>query len=238
MRIARLRQVERAYGCLVEDLARWNMHVTEDLQPGATLSVSDKRARRVSESSHFPSCRVLKSPILLYSIMMTVNGVNGPSSSAKPAVPPGIYVPTVTFFHDDEDQSLDLETLASHARFLIEAGVHGITINGTTGEFPLLTREERNAIVSRIARIRQDLKTVTTLVVGCSAQSTRETVQMCKDTKAAGGDYVLVLPPSYWAKAMGTVEVIASFYREVSIPSTVLELSDREVRWRTSHPYR
>lgn len=37
------------------------------------------------------------------------------------------------------------------------------------------------------------------LVVGCGSQSTRETIQLCQEAYDAGGDYALVLPPSYYA---------------------------------------
>jgi len=80
----------------------------------------------------------------------------------------------------------------------------------------LLLRDERNAIVEEIARVRDEMNASTALVVGCSAQSTLETLQMCRDAKACGGDYVLVLPPSYWSKAMGAVEIIENFYTEVA----------------------
>jgi len=37
------------------------------------------------------------------------------------------------------------------------------------------------------------------LIVGCGSQSTRETIQYCREAYEAGGDYALVLPPSYYA---------------------------------------
>ncbi len=43
----------------------------------------------------------------------------------------GIFPPTVTFFKDDG--SLDTETNRTHIDFLIESGVHGLYVLGTTG---------------------------------------------------------------------------------------------------------
>src|SRR5277367_5167497 len=37
------------------------------------------------------------------------------------------------------------------------------------------------------------------IIVGCGAQSTREAIQYCHEAFDAGGDYALVLPPSYYS---------------------------------------
>jgi 4-hydroxy-2-oxoglutarate aldolase len=132
------------------------------------------------------------------------------------AVPRGIYCPTITFFRNDETEDIDLRAQAEHARFLIQSGVHGITIHGTTGESVLLSHAERNAITKAISSVRRELNANTTLVVGCSAQSVREIVRMCEDAKANGGQYALVLPPSYWAAA-STPTMIENFYNMVSL---------------------
>ena len=59
----------------------------------------------------------------------------------------GIFPPILTPMNDDE--SPDLESLASLTDFLIGNGVHGIWVNGTTGEFPCFDASERAAIVRR-----------------------------------------------------------------------------------------
>jgi dihydrodipicolinate synthase/N-acetylneuraminate lyase len=131
-------------------------------------------------------------------------------------MPKGIYCPTITFFTNDSSQDLDLKAQAKHTEFLIKAGVHGITVLGTTGEAPLLSHEERNALTRCISSVRDQMNARTTLVVGCSAQSVRETIKMCKDAKANGGEFALVLPPSYWTAASNPV-MIEKFYNMVSI---------------------
>lgn len=139
-----------------------------------------------------------------------------PPLSQPSAVPRGIYCPTITFFKNDSNQDLDLDRQAEHTRYLLESGVHGIVVHGTTGESVLLSHEERNTITSLVAKARQEMsKSHISLVVGCPAQSTREVLKMCRDAKANGGDFALVLPPSYWAKAV-TPTVIEQFYREVA----------------------
>jgi dihydrodipicolinate synthase/N-acetylneuraminate lyase len=131
-------------------------------------------------------------------------------------VPRGIYCPTITFFKNDSDQDLDLDRQSEHIRYILQSGVHGIVVHGTTGESVLLSHEERNTITRLVAKTRQELnRSNVSLVVGCPAQSTREVLKMCRDAKDNGADFALVLPPSYWAKAV-TPAVIEQFFCEVA----------------------
>ncbi|KAJ6111106.1 hypothetical protein N7486_003341 [Penicillium sp. IBT 16267x] len=53
------------------------------------------------------------------------------------------------------------------------------------------------------------------VVAGISGQSTNESIRLAEDALSAGADFGLLLPPSYWAKAV-TKDVILSFYRDVA----------------------
>jgi dihydrodipicolinate synthase/N-acetylneuraminate lyase len=59
------------------------------------------------------------------------------------ALLPGIYVPTVAFF-DLDTEDLDLETTAKHAVRLAQAGIQGITTQGSNGEAVHISHRERN----------------------------------------------------------------------------------------------
>jgi 4-hydroxy-2-oxoglutarate aldolase len=136
------------------------------------------------------------------------------SPKPMPRVPRGIYCPTITFFKADNDQDVDLATQAQHIEFLLNSGVHGIVVHGTTGESVLLSHEERNSVTRVVSKLRDKSQKSTTVVIGCSAQSTREVVNMCRDAHLCGGDFALVLPPSYWVKA-ATPAALVHFYVEV-----------------------
>jgi len=58
------------------------------------------------------------------------------------------------------------------------------------------------------------------LVEGISGQSTNESILLAQQAAEAGADFGLLLPPSYWAKAVSK-DVILSFYREVADESTI-----------------
>lgn len=116
----------------------------------------------------------------------------------RPLVP-GVYVPTVCFFEDDTED-VDTGRIAKHAVRLAQAGVTGLATQGSNGEAVHLTREERNLVTwtTREALNAAGFRQMP-VIVGCGAQSTREAIQLCVDAAKNGGDYALVLPPSYYA---------------------------------------
>lgn len=112
---------------------------------------------------------------------------------------PGVYVPTVCFF-DSETEDLDTATIGSHAVRLAKAGVTGLCTQGSNGEAVHLTHNERRIVTSTTrSALNAAGFSQLPIIVGCGTQSIRETVEYCKEAYEAGGDYALVLPPSYYA---------------------------------------
>ncbi|KAK3177204.1 hypothetical protein OEA41_008533 [Lepraria neglecta] len=132
---------------------------------------------------------------------------------------PGVYVPTLAFFKDNED--LDLITVGKHAVRLAKAGVAGIATQGSNGEAVHLSHQERKQ-VTRTTRMALDDAGFHSLpiIVGCGSQSTRETIELCQEAFASGGDYALVLPPSYY-KPMHKSDTIIEFFQDVADMSPV-----------------
>jgi 4-hydroxy-2-oxoglutarate aldolase len=137
-------------------------------------------------------------------------------AARKQPLIPGIYVPTPCFFHDNEDEDIDTALIAQHAVRLARAGVAGLTVQGSNGEAAHLDHSERN-IVTRTTRRALDAAGYVhmPIIVGCAAQSIRETVKLCNDAAASGGDYALVLPPAYY-KANYTRESLLSYFTSVA----------------------
>lgn len=133
---------------------------------------------------------------------------------------PGVYVPTATFF-DPRSEDVDVETVAKHAIRLARAGLAGITCQGSNGEAVHLSHDERNLVTQTTRNALnsagfQDMP----IIVGCGAQSTRETIQLCRDAKASGGDYALVLPPSYF-KAAYSQQCLIEYFQDIASASPV-----------------
>src|ERR1700748_2601510 len=70
------------------------------------------------------------------------SSIESNESTIRRAMLPGVYVPTVAFFHP-ETEELDLETTANHAIRLAKSGIQGITTQGSNGEAVHISREER-----------------------------------------------------------------------------------------------
>ncbi|MCC1492858.1 dihydrodipicolinate synthase family protein [Cognatishimia sp. F0-27] len=104
----------------------------------------------------------------------------------------GIYTPLVTPYHSDF--SLNEVALAQTIELLIGAGVHGLIIAGTTGEYYAQTPEERIEIMARAAAL---IKGRVPMIVGTGAIRTEDSVMYARAAKEAGADALLVATPPY-----------------------------------------
>ncbi|WP_458206038.1 dihydrodipicolinate synthase family protein [Haladaptatus sp. NG-SE-30] len=104
----------------------------------------------------------------------------------------GVIPPTITAFHEDE--SVDYESTAAHAKFVVEGGAHGVFPLGTNGEFPLLTGEERQGVVEAVTDAVSDVP----VIAGVGAPSTRETVAHAEHAESVGADGIVVVTPYYF----------------------------------------
>jgi len=120
----------------------------------------------------------------------------------------GVVPPTVTAF--DRDESLDAETTADHARFVVDAGAHGVFPLGTNGEFPLLTPDERDRVVDAVA---DEVGGEVPVIAGVGAPSTRQTVAHAEHAESVGADGVVVVTPYYYPL---DGEAAVRHYREVA----------------------
>lgn len=106
----------------------------------------------------------------------------------------GVIPPTITAY-DHENEGLDLEATAAHARFVVDRGVHGVFPLGTNGEFPMLKPDERAAVIGAVV---EEVGDEVPVLAGVSAPSTRNTVSYALDAEAAGADAVVVGIPYYY----------------------------------------
>ena len=165
-------------------------------------------------------------PSVLESLSTNNDHSNGNGSSdAYPSngdvkLIPGFYVPTVAFFKP-ESEDVDVETTRQHAIRLAQAGVAGLVTHGSNGEAVHLSRDER-ILINRTTRESLDSigRSDMPLIVGCGAQSTRECIQLCKDASQSGGQFALVLPPSYYGGLLNT-DLILKFFRDVADASPI-----------------
>ncbi|KKA17002.1 Dihydrodipicolinate synthetase [Rasamsonia emersonii CBS 393.64] len=133
---------------------------------------------------------------------------------------PGIYVPTLAFFNK-ESEALDVDTIAKHAVRMAEAGVAGILTQGTNGEAAHLSRTERKVVTKTTRDALNDAGyTDLPIVVGCGAQSTRESIEICYEAQSSGGDFAIILPPSYY-KEQYRREELRQFFTDIADASPI-----------------
>lgn len=133
---------------------------------------------------------------------------------------PGVYSPTPAFF-DPSTEDLDLRTIGDHAVRLIDAGVNGLVVQGSNGEAAHLTHQEKKLVTKAVRKALDDARHQSVpIIVGCGAESVRETVELCHEALASGGDYALVLPPSYYA-SLFKPHTIVEFFRDVADASPI-----------------
>lgn len=104
----------------------------------------------------------------------------------------GIYTPVITP-HTPNGQ-IDKTVFAEVLESLIEAGVHGIVIAGSTGEYYVQTAQERFDVA---AYAKDVIASRVPIIVGTGATRTEESIEYAKAAKAIGADGILITSPPY-----------------------------------------
>jgi 4-hydroxy-tetrahydrodipicolinate synthase len=104
----------------------------------------------------------------------------------------GVHVPVVTPFA--ADGTVDAASLERLARHVLEQGAAGLVALSTTGEAPLLTAEEKRAVVAICRRVSDAHHTP--LTVGAGTAGTAESVRQATEC-AQSADFLLVPVPYY-----------------------------------------
>lgn len=130
--------------------------------------------------------------------------------------PRGVFCPVVSLYTTDAQQDIDYAASYKYFSYLIRAGCHGLVLAGSTAEAVLLSPSEKQELLRTARRAATDLGISDyPLVAGISGQSTIESIRLAKEAADASADFGLLLPPSYWSKAVSK-DVLLDFYREVA----------------------
>jgi len=142
-------------------------------------------------------------------------------SSDISAIPAGVWCPAISIYKPTSRQEVDLEASYQYFCHLIRGGINGLMLQGSTAEAALLLPEEKIELTRAARRAATDLGVPRfPLAAGISGQSTIETLRLAEDAAAAGADFGLLLPPSYWPKAVSN-NAIVNFYKEVADQSPI-----------------
>lgn len=115
--------------------------------------------------------------------------------------PQGIISPLITPFNDEEQ--IEENALCHLVNHLIDSGVHGLFATGTTGEFFLLTPEERK----RVWEITVDeARGRVPVYAGTMAVATRQVIAFNRLAEEAGVDAVVVMNPHFILPATSEIK--------------------------------
>jgi len=95
----------------------------------------------------------------------------------------------------DGGTRLDLDATARLVSWLVDRGIHGLYIAGTTGEGLYLSLEEHRDLTRAVVKAARGLPVVTHV----GALTTAEAVALARQTVQTGATAVAAIPPSYYS---------------------------------------
>lgn len=128
----------------------------------------------------------------------------------------GIIPPIITPF--DADGTINTRLIGKEMKICLDAGVHGLSVGGSTGEGPTLRDEE---LVELIHVAKDYLKEEQSLVCGVMRTCTRDAVRAGIAAKEAGADAIMVTPPAYNVlvpNEQGMFDYYSTISQEVQLP--------------------
>lgn len=120
----------------------------------------------------------------------------------------GIYCPSITPLTADGE--FDFAAWEAHLDNLTQAGVNGILIFGSIGEFYSFSSEEK---IEATKFAKSCLGDRTQLLVGTGTNSLDETTQLTRKARAAGADGAVVVSPYYFGP---TEEQAEQYFTELA----------------------
>ena len=123
----------------------------------------------------------------------------------------GVIPPVVTPRH--ADGSIDTDSLTNLTRHLLNGGVSGLFVLGSSGEVPYLTNAERELVVSTIAAENAAAGAARVpLIVGANEQTTNRVIEEARKVIDLGADAIVVTSMYY---AIGNAEETETHFRAV-----------------------
>ena len=104
----------------------------------------------------------------------------------------GIYTPLVTPFFDDF--SLNHDAMQQTVDLLVNAGVNGIIVAGTTGEYYAMSMKER---VYMMGVAKEMIAGRVPMIIGTGAIRTEDSVEYARQAKLHYADAILIATPPY-----------------------------------------
>jgi len=105
----------------------------------------------------------------------------------------GVFCPNIVIF--DEYDKINYREMERYINWLIDAGIHGLYPNGSTGEFVRLSWEERQEVVRLITEVNAGRVPI---LAGASEANLRDVMRMADFYAKIGVDAISLVPPFYY----------------------------------------
>ena len=105
----------------------------------------------------------------------------------------GIFCPNIVLL--DSQNRISHAEMERYINWLIEAGVHGLYPNGSTGEFARLSQEERQDVVRLVCEVNKGRVPV---LAGASEANLRDVLKMAEYYASLSVDAIALMPPYYY----------------------------------------
>ncbi|KAK3509981.1 hypothetical protein QTP70_024324 [Hemibagrus guttatus] len=115
----------------------------------------------------------------------------------------GIYPPIATPF--TQKGNVDYQSLDKNLQKYGSMPFRGLVVQGSNGEYPYLTAEER---VDVVRRVREALPSSKLVMAGSGCESTIATIHMTERMASAGADCVLIVTPCFYLGRMNSSALI------------------------------
>jgi len=121
---------------------------------------------------------------------------------------PQFLTPVVTAF--TKDGQLDVQANQNIYDHLIQGGIDGLVIMGSTGEFFAMATEQKKELIDlAVKHVKKRVK----LYIGTSCMSVKDTVELSNYALSAGADAVMIISPYYFKLSPESIEL---FYDEIA----------------------
>ncbi|XP_025833736.1 N-acetylneuraminate lyase [Agrilus planipennis] len=108
----------------------------------------------------------------------------------------GLIAPVLTPFNNDKKKSLNLTDITRYAKFLKDAGIEGILVNGTSGEGMSMNVEERKLVAEAWKKAAST--TNLHLMIQVGGAPLPDVLELARHAESLGVDSIMTLPELYF----------------------------------------
>lgn len=135
----------------------------------------------------------------------------------------GVYTALVTPF--DEKGNIDWDSFEKLMQHQIDGQIDGVVVNGTTGESPTVSVQEKIAL---IRKARTFLPPTIKVMAGSGGSSTEQSIELSKLSADAGADSLLIVTPPYNKPGVrGLKEHFKAICRSIEIEACLYHVPGR-----------